>query len=88
MGNDKATDGGRNPRYEGQFFGETVEDATARHALAKQCDVAVCEVERLREVLRGIAAANWRTWEELARPDEFVRWAQARANHALQSNAN
>ena len=28
--------------------------------------------------------ADWRKWRELARPEEFVRWAKARANHALQ----
>ena len=43
--------------------------------------------EMMRETLQGIAQADWREWEELARPIEFVRWAQARANHVLQSNA-
>ena len=45
------------------------------------------ENEMMRETLQGIARADWRKWEELARPIEFVRWAQSRANHALQSNA-
>ena len=44
------------------------------------------ENETMRETLQGIAQADWREWEELARPIEFVRWAQARANHVLQSN--
>ena len=26
---------------------------------------------------------DWRKWEELASPEEFVRWAKSRANHAL-----
>ena len=44
------------------------------------------ELERLRETLQGIADADWRNWKELADPNEFVRWAQARARHALTPN--
>lgn len=40
-------------------------------------------VEFMRDTLRGISEADWRNWEELASPDEFVRWAKHRANHAL-----
>lgn len=43
------------------------------------------EIERLRETLRSIADADWRRWEELASPEEFVRWAKSRANHALMT---
>lgn len=35
------------------------------------------------EILQGIVAADYRKWEELATPDEFVRWAKSRASHAL-----
>lgn len=45
------------------------------------------ELIRLRETLQGIADADWRRWEELAAPEEFVRWAKARAMHALRPNA-
>lgn len=46
------------------------------------------ELTRLRETLQGIADADWRRWEEeLATPDEFVRWAKSRAAHALRPNA-
>lgn len=45
---------------------------------------AKADIERMSETLRGIVEADWRKWEELARPEEFVRWAKARANHALQ----
>lgn len=44
------------------------------------------ELARLRETLQGIAGADWREWEELATPYEFVRWAKARAAHALRPN--
>jgi hypothetical protein len=44
---------------------------------------ALKSVEFMRETLRGIADADWTKWEELASADEFVRWAKARANHAL-----
>lgn len=44
------------------------------------------ELARLRETLQGIADADWRRWEELATPDEFVRWAKSRAAHALRPN--
>ena len=44
------------------------------------------ELVRLRETLQGIADADWRRWEELASPEEFVRWAKARATHALRPN--
>ena len=48
---------------------------------------AADELERMRETLQGIAKADWRKWEELASPHEFVRWAKARALHALTPNA-
>lgn len=41
------------------------------------------ENRRLREVLQSIVDADWRKWHELASPEEFVRWAKSRANHAL-----
>jgi hypothetical protein len=48
---------------------------------------AIRELEKqnadLVATLQGIANADWRTWEELASPHEFVRWAKARANHAI-----
>ena len=54
-------------------------------------DLAMCqaaaELERMRETLQEIAKADWRNWEELASPHEFVRWAKARALHALTPNA-
>ena len=34
------------------------------------------------ETLHGIRDADWRKWDELASPEEFVRWAKSRANHA------
>ncbi len=36
------------------------------------------------ETLEMIVAADWRKWEELASPDEFVRWAKSRAAYALE----
>ena len=47
---------------------------------------AAAEIEQLRETLEGILNADWRQWEELASPDEFVRWAKSRANQALTHN--
>lgn len=44
------------------------------------------EMERMRETLQSIADADWRRWEELASPEEFVRWAKSRAAHALTPN--
>ena len=41
-------------------------------------------IERMTETLHGIVEADWRRWQELACPNEFVRWAKSRANHALQ----
>lgn len=41
----------------------------------------------VREALKGIISADWLTWEELADPDEFVRWSKPRVNHALRTLA-
>ena len=41
------------------------------------------ELADARETLKSIVDADWRTWQELASPEEFVRWAKSRANHAL-----
>lgn len=35
------------------------------------------------ETAEAIVAANWKTWEELATPEEFERWAKSRANHMV-----
>lgn len=43
----------------------------------------VAAIELMLETLRGIADADWRKWEELASPEEFVLWAKRRVNHAL-----
>jgi hypothetical protein len=43
--------------------------------------------DRMRETLQGIADADWRKWEDLASPEEFVTWAKRRAIHALTPNA-
>lgn len=46
-------------------------------------DALQADNARLRETFQGIVDADWRKWEELATPDEFVRWAKSRANHML-----
>lgn len=53
------------------------------NALGMEEGNPVAAVEFMLETLRGIAGADWRQWEELASPEEFVRWAKSRANHAL-----
>ena len=40
-------------------------------------------LDLMKETLEIIVAADWRKWEELSSPDEFVRWSKSRANHAL-----
>ena len=59
-------------------------DRAMRTAPASQ-DALVRERDAMRETLEMIVAADWRKWEELAQPEEFVRWAKARAAHALQA---
>ena len=54
-----------------------------------EIDIEAALVEdnmRMRETLQSIVDADWRKWQELASPEEFVRWAKARANHALTPN--
>lgn len=40
-------------------------------------------VDDCLETLQGIVDADWRKWEELASPEEFVRWAKSRCNAIL-----
>jgi len=61
-------------------------DVDVAKRLLKHGIEALEELTRLRETLKGIAEADWRKWEELASPDEFVRWAKARAKHAMRPN--
>ena len=45
-------------------------------------------IEILKQALKSfehIVNADWRKWEELASPEEFVRWAKSRANHTATS---
>ena len=51
-------------------------------------EMLVSRIERLHETLRGIAAADWKEWQELASAEEFVRWAKARALHTLTECAS
>ena len=44
----------------------------------------VATVEMMQMTLREIVNSDWRSWKELASPDEFVEWAKRRANHALR----
>ena len=55
------------------------DDAETRATMEQAAD----QIERMRVTLQGIAEANWRTWDELASPHEFVSWAQNLARHAL-----
>ena len=64
----------------------TYADVDVAKRLLKHGVEALTELKRLRETLQGIAEADWRKWEELASPDEFVRWAKARATHAMRPN--
>lgn len=50
--------------------------------MTKHIDLDALRGELL-ETLQGIADADWRKWEELASPEEFVRWAKSRANHMI-----
>ena len=43
------------------------------------------QIEMMRSTLHGIVDADWRKLEELASPEEFVRWAKSRANHVLST---
>lgn len=57
---------------------------TAKELRAERLEAELVEENRkLRETLQSIVDADWRKWQELASPEEFVRWAKARANHAL-----
>lgn len=38
-------------------------------------------LENARETVHGIAASDWRKWEELADIHEFERWAKSRCAH-------
>ncbi len=59
---------------------EALEAETSARCL-KQAE----QIEMMRSTLHGIVDADWRKWEELASPEEFVRWAKSRANHVLST---
>lgn len=61
-------------------------EVAGRRVFAAQVRRMDAEICRMRETLEGIANADWRKWEELASPEEFVRWAKSRATHALASD--
>lgn len=69
----------------------TMQSATSSVAeIVRRLDEAKAEnaalldsLREARETLEMIECADWRTWEELAAPEEFVRWAKSRCRHAL-----
>ena len=46
-------------------------------------DALAARVAEMRSTLSVIVTAEWRAWGKLASPEEFVRWAKSRANHAI-----
>lgn len=53
----------------------------------EQLTVGAETLSLVREAMKGIISADWLTWEELADPEEFVRWSKPRVNHALRTIA-
>ena len=49
----------------------------------KEYDDLLEKIDRLSESLKGIANSDYKNWQELSTPEEFVRWAKSRAVHAL-----
>jgi len=74
-----------NKQVEDNPFADTADLDVAKRLLKHGIEASK-ELQRLRETLQGIADADWRRWEELASPEEFVRWAKSRAAHALRPN--
>jgi hypothetical protein len=57
-----------------------------KEAATQQCYERVSGLaENLTATLRAIRDANYREWEELATPAEFVKWAQSIARAAVSS---
>ncbi len=55
----------------------------AEHRLAALQELRA-ENDKLRATLQGIAFASYRDWEPgMNTAEDFVRWAQSRAQHAL-----
>lgn len=54
-------------------------------SLRQTVERQAAQIEMMRSTLQGIVGADWRKWEELASPEEFVRWAKSRANHVLST---
>ena len=55
--------------------------AATQESYRRVSDLAV----NLTATLRSIANANYREWEELATPGEFVKWAQSVARNAIST---
>lgn len=72
------------PRSE-RVFGLSIDEAHRLcMTLERELAAKSAEVERLRETLTGIRDADWREWEDMAAPEEFVTWAKNRARAALE----
>lgn len=54
-------------------------------SLRQTVERQAAQIEMMRSTLQGIVGADWRKWEELASPEEFVRWAKSQANHVLST---
>ena len=70
------------PEYDSDSFNWLdLKTAEAADLIERQA----AQIEMMRSTLHGIVDADWRKWEELASPEEFVRWAKSRANHVLST---
>lgn len=58
-------------------------DGGERDRKAEYAARLIASAPEMLETLEAIRNAEWRDWEELASPEEFVRWAKSRANHAI-----
>lgn len=59
-----------------------------RTTLKAQRDELLAALRVVQSQCESMADADWRTWVELASPEEFERWVKSRAAHmAVQANA-
>ena len=69
---------------EAEDYGAEPQDHSSWQA-ADVIERQAAQIEMMRSTLQGIVGADWRKWEELASPEEFVRWAKSQANHVLST---
>ena len=70
--------------YDEQPDGDIHGECSAEiHRLQREIESMESFLSEIRVSMTAIVDSDWRTWQDLASPEEFEQWVKRRANHMM-----